>query len=758
MDPTTWRRLLVLVLSGLTACASSPASTLHLRQVVLYRSGMGYFEHSGHVPDSHVRLRLREGEVDDVMKTIAVLSKDQGAVVGAVAALQPRGGDGAVDLDFSVASNREISLSYAVPTPTWRSTHKLVLGDADTGLLQTWAIVDNATDQDWRDVRLTLATGAPLSFAVDLHTARFVDRPDATGAMVRPTATGVVAPERGRPNDADGDGIRDDHDLCPREREDDDGFEDRDGCPDPDNDKDRILDAADKCPNEPETYNGFEDDDGCPDKGRVIVRKGKMEILDAIRFEHGKSLVKPIWSPLLDAIAATLKGNPQLRLVEVAGHAASNEADADGLSAARAEAVRGALLQRGVSGGILVKHSYANTKPICREKNEDCWGRNRRVEFTILRRADETSGRGEETASGEGGPGRPVEATADTVERALAPAPTRATEVAGMVRYDIQTPVTIPARASAMVAVQNRKITSAEVYLYRPDANAPGTDRSPFRAARFECPAGQELEAGPLAIYARGAYVGDAVLERLHPGEVSYVPFGVDGATSVEVSGQDSLEPARIVKIERGVLTVEDRRVHETTYAVAASPTAPARIYVRHDARAGYRVRHLPTGSTESAGGYLVPFTLRAGAKTALVLEEEQPARHPLKPMEGQAENLDAYIKGSPRLPAPVADSLRRAASLGTALGRSDLEARQLRDRIDDGTRRMADIRDNLVSIEKNAFAHKLRADLTGRLTELTRANEQLERKLAQLNADGDEKRSQLRALLEDLDLPEQAP
>ena len=65
--------------------------------------------------------------------------------------------------------------------------------------------------------------------------------------------------------DNDADGIADAMDKCPNEPEDKDGFQDADGCPDPDNDQDGILDTADKCPNAPETKNGFQDDDGCPD-------------------------------------------------------------------------------------------------------------------------------------------------------------------------------------------------------------------------------------------------------------------------------------------------------------------------------------------------------------------------------------------------------------------------------------------------------------------------------------------------------------
>ncbi|HEY3233105.1 MAG TPA: OmpA family protein [Polyangiaceae bacterium] len=65
--------------------------------------------------------------------------------------------------------------------------------------------------------------------------------------------------------DRDGDGYRDDEDACPDQPEDFDGFEDSDGCPDPDNDKDGILDVDDRCPNVPEDKDGDQDEDGCPE-------------------------------------------------------------------------------------------------------------------------------------------------------------------------------------------------------------------------------------------------------------------------------------------------------------------------------------------------------------------------------------------------------------------------------------------------------------------------------------------------------------
>ena len=65
--------------------------------------------------------------------------------------------------------------------------------------------------------------------------------------------------------DNDGDGIPDESDGAPEFPEDFDGFEDGDGAPDLDNDGDGIIDERDMCPNEREDLDGFEDEDGCPD-------------------------------------------------------------------------------------------------------------------------------------------------------------------------------------------------------------------------------------------------------------------------------------------------------------------------------------------------------------------------------------------------------------------------------------------------------------------------------------------------------------
>lgn len=65
--------------------------------------------------------------------------------------------------------------------------------------------------------------------------------------------------------DTDEDGVYDYLDKCPTEGEDLDGYQDGDGCPEPDNDKDMIPDVRDRCPDKAEDRDGFQDEDGCPE-------------------------------------------------------------------------------------------------------------------------------------------------------------------------------------------------------------------------------------------------------------------------------------------------------------------------------------------------------------------------------------------------------------------------------------------------------------------------------------------------------------
>ncbi len=102
----------------------------------------------------------------------------------------------------------------------------------------------------------TKKTTADFEAMVAIY-ADFARGPAATRGMHRPPPSD---------DDSDHDSVLGVADLCPADREDTDGFEDGDGCPEADNDTDGVFDGKDGCALDAEDKDGFEDGDGCPER------------------------------------------------------------------------------------------------------------------------------------------------------------------------------------------------------------------------------------------------------------------------------------------------------------------------------------------------------------------------------------------------------------------------------------------------------------------------------------------------------------
>jgi hypothetical protein len=84
-----------------------------------------------------------------------------------------------VAVHFAGAGKRRVRVGYLQETPVWKTSYRLSLGDGKEHLLQGWAVVENTTDADWTNVALSLVSGRPITFAMDLYTPLYVTRPEA---------------------------------------------------------------------------------------------------------------------------------------------------------------------------------------------------------------------------------------------------------------------------------------------------------------------------------------------------------------------------------------------------------------------------------------------------------------------------------------------------------------------------------------------------------------------------------------------------
>jgi hypothetical protein len=97
----------------------------------------------------------------------------------------------AVSLAFTGQGKREVRVSYVVENPIWKTSYRLVLPNKEGAkpMLQGWAVVDNASEEDWQNVQMALVSGRPISFQMDLYQPLFVPRP-----MVEPELFASLRP------------------------------------------------------------------------------------------------------------------------------------------------------------------------------------------------------------------------------------------------------------------------------------------------------------------------------------------------------------------------------------------------------------------------------------------------------------------------------------------------------------------------------------------------------------------------------------
>ncbi|HEX8294495.1 MAG TPA: hypothetical protein VF570_22260, partial [Pyrinomonadaceae bacterium] len=75
------------------------------------------------------------------------------------------------------AGPREMIVSYTIAAPIWKTTYRVVLDAEGRPFFQGWAIVDNVSDEDWVDVRLSLISGTPVSFIQPIQKPFYRYRP-----------------------------------------------------------------------------------------------------------------------------------------------------------------------------------------------------------------------------------------------------------------------------------------------------------------------------------------------------------------------------------------------------------------------------------------------------------------------------------------------------------------------------------------------------------------------------------------------------
>lgn len=155
---------------------------------------------------------------------------------------------------------------------------------------------------------------------------------------------------------------------------------------------------------------------------------------------------------------------------------------------------------------------------------------------------------------------------------------TRTIEVGDLFHYEIENPVTVLRQQSALVPILQAPFNSNRVVIYNPEVRA----NNPLSAILFKNTTGLTLESGPMTVFEKGTYVGEAMLDLLKPNEEQLIPFSVELGCWVSIDPQSDKQNVHQVRIMHGSLYLYHYELEYKTYLINNNTEHPLNFYLEH--------------------------------------------------------------------------------------------------------------------------------------------------------------------------------
>jgi hypothetical protein len=145
--------------------------------------------------------------------------------------------------------------------------------------------------------------------------------------------------------------------------------------------------------------------------------------------------------------------------------------------------------------------------------------------------------------------------------------------------YALTQPVTIHKNESAMVPILQQELPAEHVTLWSEK------NRNPLRAVWLENTSKLTLDSGSFSIFESGAFAGEGLLDPVHPGEKRLLSYAADQAVKVHRSGFAETRTLRHIALHDGVLVETNSEVTESKYTVANAADEARTVIVEHPRR-----------------------------------------------------------------------------------------------------------------------------------------------------------------------------
>jgi hypothetical protein len=500
-----------------------------------------------------------------------------------------------ISLNFAGKGKEHVRVGYVVENPIWKTSYRLVLGADGKPKLQGWAVVENSTDEDWKDIRMVLVSGRPISYQMNLYQPLYIPRP-------------TIEP-----------------DLFASLR--------------------------------PPTYNGA--------LANVTPASGSVA-----------NTVNPYTNPAFN-FGAGNNGQNYNRYQGQFGNLGSNLGIQGGQTGMQGGQIGGGLQGFQMAVPPLGQNGLGNTA------NVD----NNRLSFEELQKRRQALQENKAKARNLGS----VLASPDAQSPIASVA--SAEEIGDAFLYNIEQKVNLNRQKSALLPIISKGVEASKVSIFNESVHA----KFPLLGLKFKNTSGQNLMQGPITIYEGDNYAGDGRMMDLQPNEERLLSYAVDLGTEVKAEGKAQPSHITTIKIAKGLLHITHKQRETRTYLVKNRSPQDRVLLIEHPYRTDWKLIAPEKPIERSRDVYRFEIDVKAGASMRQEVVEEQ-----VRLVQSELTNADdktvRLLILNTAATQPMKEALSKAVDLRSKLVETQRELaqleQQLKEIVEDQTRLRANLRE----------------------------------------------------------------
>jgi len=288
--------------------------------------------------------------------------------------------------------------------------------------------------------------------------------------------------------------------------------------------------------------------------------------------------------------------------------------------------------------------------------------------------------------------------------------------VGELFEYNLKEKITVLKNQSALVPIVQSPIKAEQVTLITTNDNSaePGT---PLRALWLHNTSGLTLDGGTFNVQEQDSFAGEGIMDLLHPGERRLLSYAADRAVRVVKQDPSGSRTYTRVTVLQGILSMHSEEREATTYLVYNADTTPRQVILEHPIRNGWKLLDDVKPEETSATRYRFRVAVQPGKMEKFTVNERRLEVTRIAVSNVTDSQVAAYVQQGSVKPG-LEGELRKVIAKKSEVSGVDQGLKSVQQEADFINRDQARLRENMKALkgspEEKALLQRYTKELDG--------------------------------------------